>query len=552
MAIVYVYPGATYDGDGTAGNAAGAPGAPGARNVPPTLTANNTYRFRRGTRYVGSLRPQSQLSAATTPLTLEAYARDDGTDDSTLPRPIIDHNGGSNGVGAIFVDTCANVIVRNMEGINSNGSMGGGVTVRRSQNVQIVSCVGRNSEHGICLQADQASGTSTCTDIKVDQCEVYDNVGGGITLRWGGVSGVDTNAVATAVLKRVSITRNRVYRNGLGKYVGANAVSVPCGGIVVYPFKRSDATYMDNALNANYRLRDISIEGNSVADNNGYGINVEMVDSEVFGSRVMGNEVSGSGKSRDVDAHAIWLGSCFGTLVAGNWVHDNWAYAGGAAGSGVGIFLDYNGVSPTGGTGCIVMGNRVERGFSGASGGMTPSAGIMCLNNQNSVIEGNVIVDCRQGIIVGPGSGAGTDATEVRHNLVVRATDFGIGVHSGNSTNTAIRNNVVIGARWGIWIATTGTTGSAESYNCVYGATVPKAVGVWTTPTGGTLDGTDITSDPQLVDAQNPFLGLQATSPVWRAGVVTAPGARDYFGRPYEAKPDIGAFARRNRVRMAA
>lgn len=509
MAIYYIDPSAGANGTGTVAS-------PYNTWVGVTLTANNTYRQKRGTTYTGaSVRPQSQTSSAATPLTIEAYYNPDGSDDDTKPLPVINHNGGTNGVGAVFVDTCAYVVVRNICGTNSNGALGGGIVIRRSQNVTIQNCAGNNSEHGICITQDQASATSTTTDITIDSCVFSNNVSGGITFRWG--------AVSTAVIKRVRITNNRVYGNGTGKGTGAGAVSVPCGGITSYPVYKTDT-------NANYRNADIIISGNEVYNNNGYGINVEMASNDQWTSTISDNNIYGNGASLDVDSHSLWVGNSFGVVVDGNEIHNNFAYQNFTSGSGVGIFIDYNGVSTTGGTDNIVRGNLIYEQFSGTTQVQVASSGIHVLNNQTTLVYGNVIKGCRNGITVGP---SGTDGTDIYNNTIIGSTEFGVCVQA--STNTSVKNNIVSGATTGIFVATSGTTGAAETNNCVHNATVPKGNGTVSTVGTGTLDSSSFNIDPLLYPDFKP-----RNARLFSAG--TTKSGTDYNGNTLPASPSIGAI----------
>ncbi len=518
MATFYVWPGATFNGDGTLPTQASSAGGAGAYNTWSgiTLSANNTYRQKRGTSYVGaSVRPQSQTSAASTPLTIEAYYNADGSDNVNIAKPIIDHNNGTNGVGAVFVDTCSYVIVRNIDGRNSNGSLGGGVTVRRSQNVTITKCIGRDSEHGILIQQDQASGTSTCTDVTVSDCDTYNNVSGGITFRWG--------AVSTAVLKRIRILRNRVYSNGTGKGTGANAASVPCGGIMSYAAYKTDT-------DINYRNLDIIIDSNVVTWNNGYGINLEMADCDRLGSAITNNEVAFNGASLDVDAHSVWCGNSFNVLVGFNEIHHNYARANFTSGSGVGIFIDYNGTSAFGGSGNLVVGNRIRNQYRGITQVTNGSAGIHVLLNTNTLVQGNVIENCRNGIIVQQSS---TDVVKIYRNTIRTVDEFGICVQP-SVTNVTVTDNIVEAATVGIFCATVGTTNFSETYNNVYNCTTARANGTAASPSSVSLDATDKTVNPGIGSGYFP-----TNSAVKDAGS-TVPGV-DFYGKEATGSINMGA-----------
>lgn len=298
-------------------------------------------------------------------------------------------------------------------------------------------------------------------------------------------------------------------------------------------------TAQKSLVDVDRRSYDLTMTGNEVYANNGYGINVEMFDNDTITSTISHNNVYGNGASLDIDSHSLWIGNCFGVVVEHNYVHDNFAYANYSTGSGVGIFVDYNGVSATGGERCVVRGNVVARQYGGGTTAITPSAAIMVLNNATTRVESNVSVGCRQGIVIGP---AGTDGTLVRNNALLDCTEFGICNHGSGTTNTTVQNNIVSGAAVGIFAATAGAAGFAESNNDVHDCTVPRANGTYSSPTGTSLAATDITTDPLFVDPSKPWLGLKPGSPCQSAGAYIQ-GAKDRFGRRYINPPNIGPWA---------
>lgn len=484
-----------------------------------TLTANNTYLQKRGTTYTGaSVRPASQSSSASTPLTIGAYYNADGSDNTSRPRPIINHNGGTNGVGAVFVDTCANVVVRDIAGTNSMASLGGGVTVRRSQGVLILNCATYLNEHGICIQQDQASVTSTCTDITVQGCEIYANVGGGVCLRWGTAS--------TAIFKRIVVDDNTVYGNGTGKGFGSGGTAVPCGGIQSYTLNKASIG------TAGFISYDIKVTNNNVRDNNGYGINIEGFSNESWGSMIDSNTVTGSGYSGDVDSHSLWAGNVSGLAITNNTVHDNSANIGAATGSGVGIYLDWNASSSTIGTGCTIKRNVVYNQFRGATTAaqLAAGAGILVSYSTAAVVESNVVYNCRNGINIFTSA----DGTQVRGNTVVDSTDCGISVLAGG-INSTLKNNCVKGGATGLFCTTT-VTGYAETFNAVYGCTTARANGTPAAQTSTPLHVSDLVSDPLLIERKP-----ASTSPLIGAGTHIA-YCRAANGIQRPNPPSIGAY----------
>ena len=492
-----------------------------------TLTANNTYLQRRGTTYIGaSVRPASQTSNAATPLTIGAYYNADGSDDTTKTRPIINHNGGTNGVGAVFVDTCAYVVVQDIAGTNSHGSLGGGVTVRRSQNVIVQRCAGYENDYGVIVYQDQASGTSTCTDITIRDNDCYDNVAAGIA--WWVCS------VSDAIIRRMKIHGNTVYGNGTGKGLGGllGVSSVPCGGIMSFTANKASIG------TAGYINYDIRCDRNTVSDNNGYGINIEGWALGTTGSSCSRNTVTGSGYSGDVDSHSLWVGNSSAVLIEENHVHHNFANTGASSGSGVGIFIDYNSSSTSGGYSCIVRRNKIHDQFRGSTtaSALAAGAGIIVLYNDNTVVESNLIYNCRNGVSIGNGSA--TDGTLIYSNTVTDCDDGGISVLP-LGTGTVLKNNVVRGAVTGLFVNTTSTTGYAETYNSVSNCTTAKANGTASARTATTLHATDLITDPLLTADYRPKSG----SPLLGAGTHLG-YRRDIEGKQRQNPPDIGAYDR--------
>ena len=514
MAVFYVDPASPTNGNGTS------PLTPKNTWVGLTLTANNTYLQRRGTTFVGSaIRPQLQTSSAATPLTIGAYFYTDGSDEPKLPKPIIDHNGGTNGVGAIMVDTCVNVLVKDFAGTNSLGFFGAGIQVRRSVGVKVQRFTAYGNFGGVGIRQDEAAVTSVCTDVEVSDCDLFENQAAGIIMRWGEVS--------TAVLRRIKLYNNRVYRNGTGKTLGNSTV---CGGIACNTVHKND-------LDINYRCFDMEVKGNHVYDNLGYGINVEAFGNERIQSVVASNEVTGSGISLDQDSHSIWVGNCFGTLVEKNHVHHNYAKEGFTSGSGVGILIDYNGVSTTGGSGNVVRSNYVHDQFQGASSAVGASTGILVYGNSSCEVYSNIVERCRNGVGSAGVSGAQVTGNILENNTILSIKEAGL-FNNSDSLNAILRNNIVVEAATGVFNADLRTTGFAETNNLLYKCALNKGVGVLGSPTAGVLDPSDSISNPLLDSKFKPTVG----SPALSVGTPTRYSRRDFEGRQ-RITPCVGAMS---------
>jgi hypothetical protein len=533
MATYYVCPGNAFNGDGTTTAAAASGGAAGAYNtwVGVTLTANNTYKQKRGTTYTGvAVRPQSQVSAVATPLTIEAYYNSDGTDDTSQPLPLLVHTlNPANGSGCILVDTCTNVLVRNIAGTGSLGQASSAVTIRRSVGVTVSGVEGYGNSAGVGMYQDQASGTSTCTGIEVSDCYFHDNVVGGIWFEFG--------ATSTAVFKRVKFLRNRIVNNGTGKYinVGGGGGSAPCGGIVSQDRHVTDG-------NINYRSMDFIIQDNVIQDSWGYGMNLQSIGSEQWKSTISGNEVSGSGLPGDIDTHGIWCGACYGIDIYENYVHDNYGRINGPNGSGCGIILDYQTGDFVGGDGNRIFRNIVENQWQGSTlVGVGASSGIYSIVNTNTVISANIVKNCRNGIGLYAGTSAGDIlSATVINNTVLDCVDIGLPCTNGPSITAVWRNNLVVNGRYGIYWPTAGTGSITEDHNCFYGQTVYAAARGVTSPfapTNGSPSGSDLLTDPIVGGNGAPL----PTSPLIGAGTHTT-YTRDATGIQRPNPPSIGAY----------
>lgn len=521
MATYYIRSDAAFNGDGTSPVKATSGGGVGAFNVSPTLTANNTYKYRREGYYL-AIRPQNQNSAAATPLTIGAYWAEDGTDDTTRARPLFDHKGGANGVGAIFIDDCDNVVVQDVQGLGSMLAGGAAVRSRRSNGLTIRRVTAYGNVHGIAITQDQASATSTSIGLLVEDCILHSNLGSGIHLSWG--------AVSTAQLKQVRILRNLVYNNGLGTNANTR------GGIMC-----QNSWQTDNS--AAYCSYDFQVLDNEVFANRGYGINMYCLRTESYGrNQIQRNRVYGNGLSKDQDTHSIWAGSVFNTDIRWNHIFGNFGWEGGTVGSCVGVYLDFTAASGVGGDNNRVQFNRIHDQWAGASASALPGSAIHLLANTNCLVESNVIQRCRNGITI---SSSGANTNVVRNNTLTdirSAMPGGHGLCVTTGLNNLLYGNILKNVRVGIFIATSGTTGTAESYNCIYGAVSPITNGTLTSQTETTLAGSDITADPQLDDELVPTLSSPCLGALAVAGTGGTNKRRDYRGRYFRAAPSIGAL----------
>lgn len=497
MAVYYIDFSATFNGNGSAPTQAASDGAAGAYNVSPTLTAGNTYRYKRGTTYTeaspASTSPILALSLTATaaaPTVIEAYYNDDGTDDETQPRPVIDHNGGGNGQACVRLTGCQYVIVRNIAGTNSILSGGSAVRVRNSSDVTVSGCLGYVNTVGISVVQDTSA--ATMSRITISDSEVYGNVCG-ILYTWMDSAG--------SYIDDLTIDGNVVRDNDLTP--GVNRY----GGI-----QHGASNSSTTVTNSDRGVRGIAITNNEVYGNRGYALTTYGArSSSTRPSRIASNHVYGNNPLGLVDAHAIWVGASSNTIVEDNRVHGNTGLANGTSGSQVGIFMDFNSVNTAiVGASNIVRRNIVYDGWMGPSQVTSGAgAGIYLLNQTGCLVESNVIHGCATGINIDRDTPA-APAHVIRNNTIFDITGFnsltGVGILVNVGNNHTIYNNIISGCSLSGLFVNSALTGVTESYNCIYDSNVPYVVSAaFTTLTPGVMAASDLTDDP-LIDERLGYL----------------------------------------------
>ena len=504
MTTYYIAPGNQFNGDGTLPTPATSGGGAGAYNTwsGVTLTANNTYLQKRGTKYIGNLRPQAQTSASTTPLTIGAYYNNDGTDNNSYPRPIIDHNGGSNGVGCIFVDNCSYVVIQDFELQNSQAASGGGVKARATtgsqNNLLVKRCVCHDNMTGI--HAAVTTGAYTYTDIDITDNICYNNRAG-IIHQWGAVSGCQ--------IKRVRIMRNKVYNNG-------KILSAQRPGGITYIFDGG------NNKTSTYFALDIIVTDNVVLDNDNYAVQGYLTTNETWSSSYSRNHIYGNNKNGLVDTHSLWLGGCNKIIIEDNFIHDNTGYIGANVGTCCGVILDITSDLATGCDSCIVRRNVIVNGWFGTTLGPVPNEAIICIASNNNTIYSNFIMNFGNGLAATSNSNNNT----FENNTVMNCNGTlprGYGAIVTSGTGNSISKNVFYNCRTGVHVDTSYTI--TESYNSFYNCVQNTSRGTPAAETSGDALGTgSISSDPMITErgipkAGSPLLGAVPTaSSKWRSG----------------------------------
>lgn len=489
-----------------------------------TPLANNTYLQKRGTRYTGAVvHVNGQASSAATPLTISAYFYPDGSDEPSLPLPIFDHNGGSNGAGAVMVSSSTNVIITKIAATNSLAAYGSGVRVRRSSSVLVSKCDVYGNIHGISLNADQVGDNS---DVEVSDNYCHNNSGSGILFGWG--------TVANARFRRLTIARNEVCYNG------TNTTAYRSGGIM-HENERSAGAGNADSTSAAYSCYDVIVNNNKVYKNKSYAITVYAIRNDTWVSSVSRNIVYENGFGSDMDTHCVWVGGCFGTLVERNVVYSNFGLTGGSIGTGVGIFLDFNANGGVGGDSCIVRRNIVYNQWRGVTLSNKPGPGIAALAQTNAIIESNIVNNCRNGITV---TGALSSGSIIRNNTILgignsNLTTEGYGILIDEAPNTTIINNSISNVRSGIHTMT-GLTGIVNNKNNIFDAQFNRtSTSDWiTTSVASANDPTDLFIDPKL----SPKGRLTTESPLVGAGSFTSYSQRDFEGKQRQKPPSIGAY----------
>jgi hypothetical protein len=426
-------------------------------------------------------------------------------------RATIDAQGGTIGTAAVLLSGVSHVHVKNLCGINHTEASGSGICALRSSNVKIIGCEAYGNQIGIRVAQDQAATVSTIV-VRGNYC--HDNEYNGIYVTCGNI--------ADSVIGDVDIEYNRISDNG---YTSSTAMSR--GGI----FARSLYTTAWDAARMPYGIR---VKGNYVKRNRGYGIGLSGVKDGGGGNYINCNEVTETTPTEDIDTHCIWSNGENISHERNN-VHHNYGQTGGSAGSGVGVYCDQyfdgtNSVNPT------VVGNWIHDQWQGTTSANIPSGGVYFYHATNGLCTGNLIERCRQGIVA---LGGDLDGLAVYNNTVREAAEAGIAIATF-ADSVVVKNNVVDGAELGIFFETgaSAVTNCSESKNCVVNTSVhAMANGTFASPSAGTLDASDVTIDPELDS-----LGwIDANSSCYGQGEYLA-DARDLYGRPLRATPDIGAF----------
>lgn len=513
-----------------------------------TLVVNEKYRQKRGTTcYLPTgtskyIHANILASNPATPLTLEAYYYSDGSDEPSLPRPEIVSDITSNGVGTILIRKSSNVLIQNLKlrAVIKSAYLIGGIRIY-AQNAGVYTGVTiRNCEivdhpYGVWSVLSTTDAGTECNDILIEDNEIHDNTAG---IQFAFYTPLNS------YFKRTTIRGNRIYNNGQRTTVGVvpQGISFNYGSGVANDNTRSwkDVLIYDNDIynNEGYPLAVRSvfnetlqsrIYNNRVHDNN----KTELYDSHgifaayCFGTIVERNTVTGN------SGYAVGpFGTACGIIIDTD------------VGSGIGgdgVIVRNN----------IIDGGWVNYNFGGGgSEAVNAQAGIFVIDNSNCTIEGNLIRGFHSGIGTYATTG-GTPLTKlnglvIRNNVIAdllesSSTKTAVGISLRSGMTTLIENNILSNCRQGIWAVNTLTL-PTERNNCIFaprnGVYFAQSATIDVTTPTVALNGSDTIADP-LLDA-NLFIS-SATSPAYRTGNHAGYKA-DCLGSQRWNPPSLGAY----------
>lgn len=473
-----------------------------------TLIANETYLQKRGTvcnlpsgasKYI---HVNTLTSDPGTPLTLGAYYNPDGSDDPDMPRPQIVGNVATNGAGTIFVRKSSNVLIRDLSishvaqttyavaGVNIYAQHAGtysGVTVSN--------CEISDHGYGIRLILSTTDDGAVLDNILLDGNDIHDNT--------AGIYNVFTTKL-NSYIQQYTVKNNYIHDNG--RRLQANI-----------PSTAFNHSYPQGATDPTRAFKDVVIENNTVYNNEGYSIAIYNCYNDRITSRISRNHVYDNNKLELYDAHPIFVARCFGMVVEDNLVQNNSGWAQGPVGTACGIIIDTDVTLGVGGDKCIVRRNIMDGGWIDYTFGGTGNesangqAGIFVIDNTNCLIEDNYISGFHSGI--GTYSNTTADALNglvIRGNVIVDLlesqslmTAVGISLRAGQ--DTVIENNILSNCRQGIWVRSV-LQSPTERNNCIHaprnGVYYAKSATIDVSTPTVALSPTSITDNPLLIEGQ--------------------------------------------------
>ncbi|XAI95677.1 hypothetical protein [Microcystis phage Mae-JY22] len=542
MTVIYVDPSAVTNGAGTLGSP---------RNVPPTSIAYGDYvLFKEGTRLSGGW-----IVPVPTGTPFEANRVVIGTYDAESGARIVRAAGnrraridGTGSLDALLIQRDY-VTAGYLELREARNFPNAGVRVLNASNVTVEDCFIDSGDYPVGgaygIRFDNATGSGAARSGWIIRNNTIDRTTGnaGIICVWSSTAG---ESVSDITVEGNTVTGN------LLRVAGATNDGITIIGRAT--------TYYTNPTGL--KSKGVRVRGNVVRRTHSYAFKIQgAMAGGTQTNEFTRNEAYEIGDGA-TDMHCIWLAACEDFLVEGNVVNGSNAWMGQDTGTGVGIFIDKPFSDLDGCLRVRVRGNDVRNtGRGGTLNSEVGGAGILCLLSSDVRIESNVVVGCKNGVVVIGRYGTGTtNNVRVANNLVDRCDEVGIYTVK-DAQNVSVVNNVVTRCKYGIGVQLTGllpvSVGYSEQTNVTYGHTQhaymssnepEAAVPAYTSRTapGGALQ-----IDPMLRDSSDAGAGFRDESPCWRAGTFIGAEVTDFTGVPFSRPVDIGPWARPQYARAA-
>lgn len=468
-----------------------------------TYAAGEVIAFANGTVYAGNLTPDADGTAASY---VEITTYGSGARAEIQRTPTTGNN------GAIFFSGRSYYRVSGLKLTGASTGTGAGVLALNSHHIEIDDCESEGNMWGFRIDH---TGSSDLSGFALTNSTTRDTLQAGLVVVPSSTSG--------GTISNVTVTDCEFIESGVE-------------GATYHGVFFTSRVATTGAFDSTKAIFNVDFSRNLVNGTNGYGVLMRYVS----GGKANHNRVTRSGLRETGDIHSMWFGGCRDLLVGFNEVWGNRGNAGGASGSGAGIFVDQGATTGTG-HGCVrvrVVGNYVHDQWDGENSAGFASAGILVYKSQDCVVTGNIVARCRNGIVAFGSSVQNTTNIGIYNNTAADITEiaFGIGVLADAVT---MKNNIAVDSGVGFFEETgaNAVTNADRDYNCSYGNTIQFGGGTYAATTDtGSASANDIEDDPLLDTSYR----LTENSPCRGAGVYI-PGARHFGGKRLRSVPDIGA-----------
>jgi hypothetical protein len=494
MAVIYIDPSALVTGSGTFGD-------PFRSWSSVTWTAGNFYLQKEGTTFNGSVTIGATGTAGNI-ITLGTY------DASTAAQITADKKrqakiAPNSDTDAVYGTGRDYITVINLDVVCGGGFPNASVRLVNGSNliVENNTCSvrsGRTGSYGIRLDNATGSGLS-CTNWTVR---------GNLITSTGGNSPIICIRSSTAGegLSNVIVENNTISNclnagggstHGIWVSSRAASVSVDRPGLSVFG---------------------VQIKNNIIDGIAGYGILASAISAGTsFYNTIENNFVRNVGTGA-LDIHCIGLQGVQDCIVANNVVDKSYALRGGQTGTGVGIFIDQGPVTSEDGCDRVrVFGNKISNTGIGSSPNIeVGGAAIFVLASRQIEVFSNYMENCPNGVVVQGGFPLthGSQNVLVQNNTAVNMSRYAY-ITFGEADLTTMRNNIATNSNNGFYLQTSGgaATNYTELNNIAYNCALPFSSGDvpnTSLPGARTPDGSNVTSNPQLVSNGVPITGSAA------------------------------------------